>query len=268
MITEEYYAEISKHFGNVKRARGNFLYTEKGIRVTDMYLEHGRAILGWGNDNGTSGTSAFLRLKNLINRGLTGSFNTDFQKQLDRAVSDLLGASCKAYIFSSEEDLDKAAFSISKEPVSYFPWMGLVCSGAQVSDFECVKIVPPLPWTENIFILAVRDDITTLFFGERHSGSLCGALARSIYDLMAELSKRDETKWFLFDTYLKDYFVRKGPYLYPKMKEDNYDAFVKHCLNCNIAISPNYNIPSIVPYGSDKGVFTLLKNNPWKNGEK
>ena len=61
MITEEYYAEISKHFGNVKRARGNFLYTEKGIRVTDMYLEHGRAILGWGNDNGTSGTSAFLR---------------------------------------------------------------------------------------------------------------------------------------------------------------------------------------------------------------
>ena len=85
---------------------------------------------------------------------------------------------------------------------------------------------------------------------------------------MAELSKRDETKWFLFDTYLKDYFVRKGPYLYPKMKEDNYDAFVKHCLNCNIAISPNYNIPSIVPYGSDKGVFTLLKNNPWKNGEK
>ena len=55
---------------------------------------------------------------------------------------------------------------------------------------------------------------------------------------------------------------------YPKMKEDNYDAFVKHCLNCNIAISPNYNIPSIVPYGSDKGVFTLLKNNPWKNGEK
>lgn len=264
MITEEYYSEISNRFGNIKRARGNFFYTEKGVRVTDMYLERGRAILGWGNDNGTNGNSAFLKLKNLINRGLTGSFDTDFHHQLNRAVSDLLGANCKAFIFSTEENLEKAAFSISKKPVTFVPWIGLVCGGAKVDDFECVKIIPPLPWTENIFVLAVRNDITTLFFGERHNGAVCGAVCRAIYDLIAELPKRSETKWFLYDVYLKDYFVRKGPYLYPKMKEDKYDDFVKHCLDCNIAISPDYNVPSIVPYGADKGVFTLLKNNPFK----
>ena len=105
MITEEYYSEISNRFGNIKRARGTFLYTEKGVRVTDLYLEQGRAVLGWGNDNGTNGTSGFLKFKNIINRGLTGSFNTDFSKQLDRAVSDLLNANCKAFVFSTEENL-------------------------------------------------------------------------------------------------------------------------------------------------------------------
>lgn len=264
MITEEYYSEISNRFGNIKRARGTFLYTEKGVRVTDLYLEQGRAVLGWGNDNGTNGTSGFLKFKNIINRGLTGSFNTDFSKQLDRAVSDLLNANCKAFIFSTEENLDKAAFSISKKPVAFVPWLGLVCGGAKVEDFECVKIIPPLPWTQNIYVLAVRDDITTLFFGERHNGAVCAAIARSIYDLIAAIPQRKEKHWFLYDTVLKNYFTRKGPYLYPKMKEERYDDFVRHCLDCNIAISPDYNIPSIVPFGADKGVFTLLKNNPWQ----
>lgn len=264
MISEEYYSEIYNRFGNIKRARGIFLYTEKGMRLTDMYLEKGRAILGWGNDNGTNGTSAFLKFKNLINRGLTGSFNTDFAKQLDKAVSDLLNADCKAFIFSTEEALEKAALSLSTKIVSYVPWLGTVAGCTPVEDFECVKIYPPLPWTQNLFVLAVRDDITTLFMPERHNGAVYGAIARSIYDLISVLTKRQEKDWFLYDTFLKNYFTRKGPYLYPKMTQDKYDSFVKHCLDCKLTISPDYNIPSIVPFGADKGVFTLLKNNPWQ----
>ena len=52
--------EIFLRYGNVKRARGPFLYTEKGKRLTDLYQENGRAILGWG------GSSAFTMLKNAI----------------------------------------------------------------------------------------------------------------------------------------------------------------------------------------------------------
>lgn len=263
MIAEEYYTEIYKRFGNIKRARGIFFYTEKGERITDLYLEQGRAILGWGNNNGTNGTSAFLKFKNVINRGLTGSFTTDFSKQLDRAVSSLLNANCKAYIFSTSENLEKIALSISDKLVSYIPWIGLVCDNVPVQDFECVKIIPPLPF-ESIYILAVRNDITPLFLSERHSGALCAALCRAIYDLISELDKRQEKNWFLYDSYLKNYFTRKGPYLYPKMKEENYDSFIKYCLDCKFAISPDFNIPSIVPYGADKGIFTFLKNNVWK----
>lgn len=265
MLKEEYYSEITARFGKIKRARGIFLYTEKGQRVTDMYLENGRAILGWGNGNGTNGTNAFLKFKNIINRGLTGSFETDFQGQLDHAVSDLLDAQCRAFVFFDEDKAEKAALSFSKKLVKYVPWVGLVHDDEKVNDFECVLITPPLPWTDNLFILAVRHDITTLFLPERVSGAILGALARAIYDLIAELPNRQEKDWFLYDVFLKDYFERRGCYLFPKVAKDKYDDFVKHCLDCNLAVSPDYNVPSIVPFGADKGVFSLLKKNPWKD---
>ena len=135
-----------------------------------------------------------------------------------------------------------------------------------VSDFECVCIVPPLPWTENIYIPTVKRDVTPLFVSEKISGALKSGIARSIYDLIAELPRRLEKKWFLYDNVLQDYFIRKGPYLYSKINEADYDDFVRHCLDCNLAVSPAFDIPSIVPYGADKGVFSLLKNNPWKKG--
>ncbi|MBP5284181.1 MAG: hypothetical protein J6Y93_05900, partial [Treponema sp.] len=64
--------EIFKRWGTVKRARGNFLYTAKGVRLTDMFLEGGKAVLGWGSDN----TSAWTVFKNILSRGLTGSYFT------------------------------------------------------------------------------------------------------------------------------------------------------------------------------------------------
>lgn len=265
MIRDEFYSEIYNKFGAIKRARGFFLYTEKGDRLTDMYLENGRAILGWGNNNGENGNSSFLRFKNVINRGLTGSFITSFSDSLDKAVSDLLDADCKAYIFYDLAKAKKMASSLSSKFVRYVPWIGLVRHNKIVPDFECALIVPPFPWTENIYILAVRDDITVMFFDEYISGALESALARSIYDLIAELPHREEKDWFLYDSILQNYFERHGPYLIPKMSKEKYDDFVNHCLSCQLVISPNYEVPSIVPFGVDKGVFNLLKKSPWTN---
>lgn len=264
MLLEEYYFEIENRFGTVKRARGNFLYTEKSVRLTDLYLENGRAVLGWGNRNGTTGTSAFLKIKNMINRGLTGSFETDCSRQLDKAVSALLNTECTAFIFFDKEKLHNAAYSLSEKIVTYVPWRNLVCGGERADDFECAVIVPPLPGTDSLYILAVKRDITPLFFSERISGALKAGLSRAIYDLIAELPNREEKHWFLYDTVLKNYFVRKGPYLYPAVQESVYDDFVRHCFDCHLALSPDYSTPSIVPFGADKGVFQLLKNNPWK----
>lgn len=38
---------IAERFGFVRRARGPFLYTQKGVRLTDLYRDAGRAVLGW-----------------------------------------------------------------------------------------------------------------------------------------------------------------------------------------------------------------------------
>ena len=74
MIEKELAQEISKKYGTVKRCRGPFLYTQKGERLTDLFQEKGRSILGWGKE----GSSAFTILKNVLDRGITGSFETDF----------------------------------------------------------------------------------------------------------------------------------------------------------------------------------------------
>ena len=68
MNKSELFNELFKRYGSVKRARGTFLYTKKGVRITDLYQEAGRAILGW------EGGSAFTLMKNVISRGQTGSF--------------------------------------------------------------------------------------------------------------------------------------------------------------------------------------------------
>ena len=80
--------ELLNRYGAVKRARGCFLYTAKGIRITDLYQEGGRAILGW------EGSSAFTIMKNIISRGQTGSFicETSPSYRLQKAVSDLFSS--------------------------------------------------------------------------------------------------------------------------------------------------------------------------------
>ena len=65
MTVTELSQQIYKRYGPVTRARGCFLYTKKGKRLTDLYQEDGRAILGW------EGGSAFTHLKNVLSRGQT-----------------------------------------------------------------------------------------------------------------------------------------------------------------------------------------------------
>ena len=89
------------------------------------------------------------------------------------------------------------------------------------------------------------------------------AYTRSIYNLIKALQEREEKHWFIYDTFITKYWERRGPYLFPKVPADIYKDFVLHCLNCGLLISPDYNQPSIVPFGADRGVFTKLKNSPF-----
>ena len=258
MQKDQLYQELYKQYGFVTRARGCFLYTHKSVRLTDMFQENGRAILGWDGKNSTT------FFKNMLNKGLTGSFICEDSPRIDKAVSALIGKDAKAYFYSSKAEAVKAAVGAgAKNIVSYKPWNK---EQEELSGADAVVIIPPFPWGEEIFILALRQAQGPQGVGERVEPpfALQTALTRAIYNLIAELPLRQEKDWFIYDTILTKYWERKGPYLYPKITENKYDDFVKHCLECSIVINPSYNEPSIIPFGADKGVFTKLKNNPFE----
>ena len=263
MTKEKIYQELYARYGFVTRARGCFLYTHKNQRLTDLFLENGKAILGWDAGNATT------FFKNMLSQGLSGGFICEDKARIDKVLSELTGKECCVFFYNNKSDAVKAALSAgAKNIVSLRPWNK---EQENLSAADAVVMIPPYPWGEDLVILAIpeRHVVPEPVEGPAAKSltipfALQTALTRSIYNLIAELPQRQEKDWFIYDTILTKYWERKGPYLYPKITENKYDAFVKHCLDCNLVINPSYNEPSIVPYGADKGVFTKLKNNPFE----
>lgn len=263
--------KIKNRYGTIKRARGSFLYTEKRIRLTDLFLEGGRAILGWGSDY----CSAWTICKNVLSRGLTGSFITDFNavskesgmSRLSRSVSSLLAGERFAVIYNSKDEALKDALFLSSSGTSvYRPWNPEKTDWRSV---DCVLIAPPLAWAENLWILAVKQEVVQKnpeiqFKSVFIPAAVEAAITRSVYDLIKALQAREEKDWFIFDKVVTKYWTRKGPWLFPKMSEEKYSDFVEHCLDCELVISPVYNVPSVVPFGADSGVFKKLLQSPFE----
>ncbi len=258
-------SEINARYGTVKRARGCFLYTAKGVRLTDLYQENGRAILGWG------GKSAFTILKNVLDRGITGSFATDFSlhadgtpSRLSRAVSELFAGSRRVFAFHGKEKALKAALEISPDSTSFYrPWNQ---ADIKWTEVDCIVFAPPLPWTDSLYLLAVKENLISSENAPscaRVSAPVCAAITRSLFDLIKALQEREEKHWFVYDKIITKYWERKGPYLFPKIPEDSYTDFILHCLDCGIVINPDFHQPSIVPFGADPGVFRALERNPY-----
>ena len=166
--------------------------------------------------------------------------------------------------FNKNTSADKSASGNSSAPTNKTPT-------PDTAPFPSTIIfTPPLAWAGQTCILAVKESL----FWEKEEAlqnvqeELCPpcllqAWSRSVYDLIKALQERQEKDWFIYDQILTKYFVRKGPYLKSKVPPEKYPAFVKHCLDCHIVINPDCDGLSIVPYSADKGVFGMLKKNPF-----
>ena len=246
MTELEIFAEdIFSRYGAITRARGSFLYTKKTVRLTDLYREGGRAILGWG------GGAAFTALKNTLNRGITGSFRTELSAQLPRAVSALLDGkkggepSRTVYVCASDKEIYS---TIGKDIPVYRPWD---YEQTDYSAKDAVIIAPPFPWATQIVLLAVRKGCAsgaTALTNAALQAPITAGVCRSIYDLIKAQSEMQEKDFYIYDPVLTRYWLRKGPWLLPKVPREVYRDFVRHCLDCAIAISPIYDTPSIVPF--------------------
>lgn len=264
MTENELYLEFYKRFGPVNRAKKCFLYTKKGIRVTDLFQENGRAILGWGGD------SAFTHLKNFLNKGITGGFICEEHSKVEKAVSVLLNSKRKVLFYPTKMEALKAGLLFSANKTSVWkPWTQNDIDWEQT---DSVVLAPPLPWTDNFYILAINESIWNekaeiqklIPLQTKVAYPIQVGIARAIYNMIDALKTRKETDWFIYDKVITKYWQRKGPYLFPKIPQEKYDDFVLHCLDCNLLINPDYNNASIVPFGADFGVFSNLKNHPFE----
>jgi hypothetical protein len=217
-----------------------YLYTQSGKRLTDMYQEAGRAILGW------EGGNARTVFKNALNRSVSGSFESEESHRLEKAVQALLPGYPVVRWYSS---LPTCSTALSQ----WRPWqpkMG-VSAGTGATEAEAVWFLPPFPLAANCVIVASKAGLQADFCSSTlFPPCLLAGITRSIYDLLQELPLRGEAGWGHYDAVIKAYWERRGPYLYPKVGRDFYGEFASRCLAAGVVISPDYDIPSLVPWGA------------------
>ena len=275
--------ELTKRYGAVKRARGCFLYTQSGTRITDLWLDGGRAVLGWGAGK------ARMHFKNSIDRGFFGVYGSKMPQPLEKALRSICGGFA---FFAFYTDKVKAAEALKCAGLSgnaplYLPWLdygldlpplphakapkpALYCTDESLKKelaskkTDCVEIVLPFSW-QPATVLAFKDSALQQKVPESDGipAPLCEALCRALYDLRLVLPSRSAEDWAVFDKEIAPYWHRIGPYLKYKGTKESYSAFFMHCLEQKLLISPSYDAFSVVPFGADTGVFSLLKNNPY-----
>ena len=134
--------ELIKRYGAVVRARGHYLYTQKGVRITDLYLDAGRAVLG----RGCSGSNAFRVLKNTLERGETGSFPSAYSTRFQKAVLSLIPGYDYAARFSTEDSLLCAAALYTSERTTGTKQDSIGTQGTVESSHTGLRVKLWRPW--------------------------------------------------------------------------------------------------------------------------
>lgn len=266
--------EIKKRYGNVKRARGIYLYTEKSVRLTDCFLDGGRGILGHG------GGKAKTAFKDCFERGANGFYDSGLLPAFEKSVKKLLPAEYTEIRLYSEKtaamlggtsvSLDGA--SKKANPVLWRPWLDFA---GKITEQQTgypkiqvvyntnevfpavVKILPPFTYATDICVYAFSEksykNLAELPQNDVVPSPLLAAYTRSFYDLLNSLSLFAEKDFKANSKALEPFFTRNQCYLFPKISEEKYKDFVLKCLDAGIVISPDYNEPSIMPWRANPG---------------
>lgn len=271
--------EIKKRYGFITRARGHYLYTEKNVRLTDLFLENGRAFLGWGN----LASQSMLVLKNTSSRGQTGSFFSHHEDRLKKIVFELYPNYTDLYFFLTRESL--FAHLLEKKLVDFnLAELGeqklLACNipvvrpGQAVSETYSPKIantlivIPPFSWAQSPYLVlhAEQNSMHSLqkSYSDFISPALFAALTRGFYDLKKKLTL-PLADFSVFDSIFSPYFTRTAQYLYYAQNPKIYRDFMLHCLDCHIVLPPLCTLPAILSYSVQKSDFKLFEKNSFSS---
>lgn len=267
--------EIKKRYGNVKRARGIYLYTEKSVRLTDCFLDGGRAILGHG------GGKAKTAFKDCFERGANGFYDSGLLPAFEKSVKQLLPSNfttIRLYTEKTAAPLEQTSFSLESyrekaDAALWRPWLEISGKSTEQptgypkiqivhnveGDFPAiVKIVPPFPYATELCVYAFstacgEEMLQNLPKNDIVPAPLLAAFTRGFYDLKIALGTYTENDFKANSKVFEPFFIRNQCYLFPKIPEEKYKDFVLKCLDIGIVISPDYNVPSIMPWKANPG---------------
>ena len=289
------YAEIHKRYGNIRRARGYYLYTEKNVRLLDLWLDGGKAILGRRTGQ------ANLVCKQFLDKGLTGFLPTKADVQLQRALEALLPDYPVIRWYETQDKAERLAGSVLRpdqngtvrslsvwrpfldidpasdpqEPIgdsimlvtpAYPVPCGIIAAGSRFE--ECLPhsdvLFPPLAYSLARAFFDLKRKMEELQIKEikiedgHHSGT-AGRCARVSHTIVkkrqAALNRKAEA-----ERLIPCVWTQKGWYLFPHIPEAEYPAFFLQALDAHILISPEYGTPSILPdYESYAELIRFLK---------
>ncbi len=279
MTTEQLVKEIHSRYGAVRRARGIYLYTEKGARLTDCYLDGGRAIMGYSTGK------ARTQFKDTFERGANGIYTSGFESRLVTAIRHLLPECyteirwwndetvAGALLLSSGRTENAAAlwrpflnFTASSEkniagyPVATMQWP-LAATPDQLPDV--IQLVPPFSWAGLPRIYAFKvpagADIA-IPASDVVASPLLVAMARAFADLKTFLASYTDDDFARNTRALQPWFTRKGPWLFYTAAAENYNSLVLAALDAGIVLPPEPVEPAVVPFRANPGDLKKLSS--------
>lgn len=238
-----FYEEIKIRYGNVKRTRGFYLYTEKNIRILDLYLDGGMSIFG------RKGNQVQLVLKQFADKGLYSFLPTTADNNLKKALNALFPEHTEiAFYTDCSEVLNWLKMKISKNSFDENLWKPLLPSCDELKKQPLFFVQPPFCTTTKIAVFK-KEFATQIPSGENISAIEKACLAKAFFKLpqFIEKSKKINNKHDIAKKLCKNFWQVENIYLFPKIKKEEYELFFKRALDSHILISPYFSVPSILP---------------------
>lgn len=282
----------------IQRARGWRLYTAEGGRILDLYADGGRMPLG--RRAGSAGKlakemidrgllSAYpsfwrKRLENQVKSWLPDYaglvfFPTEIEALLALAERDAAFLMDMRKGLSLQDSLADFSRRVAIEaPFGEYKRRAPGSPGDAALRGGCALALLPLApaWNFGVVVAKTKDDLLALASAAIPPGGNASpgiaawespvpalklaAGARSLADFEAYRKKTGERVWAAIDPFIAGLFERSGPWLYPRYPKAKHGEVFAACLAAGILISPDHDLPSMVPGEFDAGEVAPLRS--------
>lgn len=254
----------------IRRARLWRLYAEDRVagrpwRFLDFWMDGGRSLLG------AKGTGIGTAAKAGIDTGLTRPFPSVREARLARALLSRYPGFAAVRFYRDEGRANAAAAAILGAGESLRIIMPFAEHLAAPRSAATPGVATPRVATPRLPCPAILAPGVLLFENEelasRVEGELVPPLAlacahRSLLELDRFSMDYSEKLWKRTDRRLGPFFERRGPFLQPRLGEransKDYDRLFVAALGAGVLLSPDPELPSIVPGDFDDGELAAL----------